>query len=99
MEYVRRPDENENAKRSVREMIKPVENDDKRDRQNGTGKLKLARKGSSGTKNETYCSLIMYCNYITEKHNVTLHYITLHYISITLKPTNTILICCCCCFF
>ena len=51
MEEVRRPDENYIAKGWVR--IEPLGNDDKRDRQNGTGKLKLAHKGSSGTKNET----------------------------------------------
>jgi len=35
---------NENAKCSVREIIGPVEHDDKIDRQNRAGKLKLAHK-------------------------------------------------------
>ena len=43
-------------------MKKPVENEDL---QNGTGKLKVAHKGSFGNKNETQCSVIMFCNYIT----------------------------------
>ena len=51
MEDVRRLDEIDNGKGCVR--IEPLGNDDKRDRQDVTGKLKMTHKGSSGTKNET----------------------------------------------
>ena len=59
---VGRLDNNDNAKGAQDDAKKPVENEDL---QNGTGKLKVAHKGSLGNKNETECSLIMFCNYIT----------------------------------
>ena len=59
---VGRLDNNDNAKETQDDMKKPVENEDL---QNGTGKLKVAHKGSFGNKNETQCSVIMFCNYIT----------------------------------
>ena len=59
---VGRLDNNDNAKGTQDDSKTPVENEDL---QNGTGKLKVAPKGSSGNKNETQCSLIMFCNYMT----------------------------------
>ena len=58
---VGRLDNNDNAKGTQDDSKTPVENEDL---QNGTGKLKVAHKGSSGNKNETQCNRIMFCNYM-----------------------------------